>query len=75
MAQRVSSPIFVGRKEELGRLEAALAQVGSEGSRTVILGGDAGIGKTRLLAEFAVRAREDSARVLVGGCLQLNHLG
>ena len=71
MARRVSSPVFVGRREELERLEAALVQVSAEGSRTVLLGGDAGIGKTRLLAEFTVRARAQSAHVLVGGCLQL----
>ena len=37
----------------------------------VILAGEAGIGKTRLIAEFAERARADGTVVLKGGCLDI----
>ncbi|MEO6473040.1 MAG: AAA family ATPase, partial [Aeromicrobium sp.] len=37
----------------------------------VLLSGDAGIGKTRVLRELAARAVEDGQRVLVGHCLDL----
>jgi class 3 adenylate cyclase len=45
-----ASPI-VGRDEELGRLAAALGDVLAGRGRIVLLRGDPGIGKTRLLAE------------------------
>jgi DNA-binding CsgD family transcriptional regulator len=63
---RISSPRFVGRSDELARLEGALA---GGAPRVLLLGGEAGIGKTRLLAEFTPRAQRAGARVLVGSCL------
>jgi DNA-binding CsgD family transcriptional regulator len=65
---RISSPWFVGRTQELARLDAALA---SGEPRTLLVGGEAGIGKTRLLAEFSARARQAGARVLTGACLHV----
>jgi DNA-binding CsgD family transcriptional regulator len=65
---RISSPRFVGRTQELARLAAALA---SGEPRTLLLGGEAGIGKTRLLAEFTTGARSAGARVLTGACLHV----
>jgi DNA-binding CsgD family transcriptional regulator/tetratricopeptide (TPR) repeat protein len=65
---RISSPRFVGRAEELARLDGALADAAP---RVLLLGGEAGVGKTRLLAEFTARARSAGARVLTGGCLQV----
>jgi DNA-binding CsgD family transcriptional regulator/tetratricopeptide (TPR) repeat protein len=38
-------------------------------ARAVLLGGDAGVGKTRLLAEFREQALREGWRVLVGHCL------
>jgi len=58
---RISSPRFVGRSDELARLEGALA---GGAPRVLLLGGEAGIGKTRLLAEFTPRAQRAGARVL-----------
>ena len=37
----------------------------------MLIGGEAGIGKTRLVEEFAARASAGGARVLAGGCLDL----
>jgi DNA-binding CsgD family transcriptional regulator len=65
---RISSPRFVGRGEQLAWLDGALA---NSGPRTLLLGGEAGIGKTRLLAEFGARAQAAGARVLVGSCLHV----
>ena len=42
---------------------------------TVLLGGDAGVGKTRLVEEFARRAQTQGARVLTGGCLAMGDGG
>ena len=46
MRHRVSCPWFVGRTEELAVLTGALDEVLGGGSATVLIGGDAGIGKT-----------------------------
>jgi DNA-binding CsgD family transcriptional regulator/tetratricopeptide (TPR) repeat protein len=62
---------FVGRREELERLDAALARVVDGQPAVWLIGGEAGVGKTRLVAEFAGRARAAGARVLVGGCVRL----
>ncbi len=64
------SSLFVGRADEVGRL-VALTGVGGSGADhgSVVLSGDAGIGKTRLLAEVARTAREQGWTVLVGHCL------
>jgi DNA-binding NarL/FixJ family response regulator len=71
MSGRISSPVFVGRGEELQRLQSVLdgAVAGSVG--TVLVGGEAGVGKTRLLTEFRELAFSSGLRVLVGGCVDL----
>jgi Predicted ATPase len=62
----VSSPRFVGRTEELGRLEELLAGSAGGSARTLVVGGEAGVGKTRLLREFLAHA--GPVTVLCGGC-------
>ncbi len=43
--------------------------------QVVLLAGDAGVGKTRLLAEFVGRAHGRGVRVLAGGCVELGDIG
>jgi class 3 adenylate cyclase/tetratricopeptide (TPR) repeat protein len=50
-----SSVAFVGRRLELDRLQAALAAVEAGGSVIFLLGGEPGIGKSRLVSEFLQR--------------------
>jgi DNA-binding CsgD family transcriptional regulator len=69
MGGRVASPTLVGRVEELGVLEAARGRAANGEPAVVLVGGEAGIGKTRLVAELADRCRATGARVLAGGCL------
>jgi predicted ATPase len=71
MGGRVASPTLVGRVEELGVLEAAQGRAANGEPAVVLVGGEAGIGKTRLLAELTGRRRAAGARVLVGGCLPI----
>ena len=66
------SPL-VGRAAELDRL-AGLLGLGGDGDdagaeASVLLSGDAGVGKTRLLTELRDRALDAGHRVLVGHCL------
>jgi DNA-binding SARP family transcriptional activator len=64
---------FVGRGPELRRLRDAWADARRGRCRTVLVAGEAGIGKTRLAAELAGLAEADGAVVLAGRCDQ--HLG
>jgi DNA-binding CsgD family transcriptional regulator len=71
MSERVSSPSFVGRAEELGLLAAALGRAAAGAPGIVLIAGEAGVGKTRLVDEFAAQAAAEGARVLAGGCIEL----
>ncbi|WBB64446.1 AAA family ATPase [Streptomyces sp. WMMC500] len=67
--------MLVGRAEELRSLGAALDRAGAGVPQAVLVGGEAGVGKTRLLEEFAGRAERAGAVVAVGGCLELGAEG
>jgi DNA-binding CsgD family transcriptional regulator len=69
MGGRVSSPTFVGRVEELQVLEAARVRTANAEPAVVLVGGEAGVGKTRLVAELTARCGADGTRVLAGGCV------
>src|SRR5215831_14749174 len=71
MSARMSSPVLVGRAEQLASLDAALGRAREGGPSTLLIGGEAGIGKTRLVSEFVATARQADARVLAGGCMDL----
>jgi DNA-binding SARP family transcriptional activator len=66
---RVHGAAFVGRRAELERLQAAWAHVRARRDRRlVLLGGEPGIGKTRLAHELAGHALAAGATVLLGRC-------
>jgi DNA-binding CsgD family transcriptional regulator/tetratricopeptide (TPR) repeat protein len=69
MGGRVQSPTLVGRIEELQTLDAALKRAADADPAVVLVGGEAGVGKTRLVAELTARCPADEARVLAGGCV------
>jgi DNA-binding CsgD family transcriptional regulator/tetratricopeptide (TPR) repeat protein len=69
MGGRMASPTFVGRVEELELLEAAMRRAADGAPAVVLLGGEAGVGKTRLVSELAARSATDGIRVLAGGCV------
>ena len=71
MSRRASSPVLVGRDEQMAALDIAFASVRQGGPSAVLLGGKAGVGKSRLVSEFARTAGAAGARVLTGGCLEL----
>jgi tetratricopeptide (TPR) repeat protein len=56
---------FVGRAPELARLEPLLARAGRQ---VILLGGEPGIGKSRLARELTVAAHARGATVLQGRC-------
>jgi class 3 adenylate cyclase/tetratricopeptide (TPR) repeat protein len=71
MAQRISSPAFVGRVAELATFERLLEQAAAGRGGALMVAGEAGIGKSRLVAELETRARGSDALVLVGECMEL----
>ena len=71
MVRRVSSAVLVGRDDELSRLRAALRRAVAGSPATVVVAGEAGVGKTRLVLELAREAEVAGAAVLVGGCLDV----
>ncbi|TYL49758.1 AAA family ATPase [Nocardioides sp. BGMRC 2183] len=71
MMESVATPTsraLVGRDEELDRLVGLLDHP-DPGAAAVLLAGDAGVGKTRLLMELRDRALERGWTVLAGHCL------
>ncbi|MEW9547281.1 AAA family ATPase [Nonomuraea sp. NPDC050783] len=63
--------LLVGRSAELARLERVLRSATEGTAGVALVGGDAGIGKTRLVGELVERARELGFHVLVGQCAEL----
>jgi DNA-binding CsgD family transcriptional regulator/tetratricopeptide (TPR) repeat protein len=63
--------LFVGRGEELRRLEEGLTAASDGRAAAFLVAGDAGVGKTRLVAEFMARASRRSAVTLLGNCLDV----
>jgi DNA-binding CsgD family transcriptional regulator/tetratricopeptide (TPR) repeat protein len=59
---------FVGRSAEFGRLRTLLPRADGEGRRIILLGGEAGSGKSRLVREFAREAAGEGVLVLCGSC-------
>ncbi|MEH0519238.1 AAA family ATPase [Streptomyces stelliscabiei] len=83
---RSVSPVFVGRADELEVLREALTRAGEGATRAAVsggdggdgggpqallLGGEAGVGKTRLVEEFAAEAARGGAVVAPGGCVEI----
>ncbi|NDJ76890.1 MAG: AAA family ATPase [Chloroflexi bacterium] len=66
---------FVGRQAELDRLTAALdATVNAGRGQALLVGGESGIGKSRLLEELRIRALTAGAVVLRGQCAPVSDL-
>ena len=59
-------PPFVGRRAELKTIEDAWQRVESGQPQTIFIGGEPGVGKTRLVSEGAVALRRAGAAVLSG---------
>jgi DNA-binding CsgD family transcriptional regulator len=59
---RLSSRRFIGREGELAELELAAREAASGRPGLVLLGGDSGVGKTRLISEFERRLGPASER-------------
>ena len=68
---QLASPQFVGRAGELARLDELIRFAADGEPGFALIGGESGVGKSRLVEEFAGRAREAGGRVLAGDCVDL----
>lgn len=75
VTRRGTSPIFVGRRAELDRLDEAFQQSVVGMPSVCLIAGDAGVGKSRLVAEFLAGVEATGAWTTVGGCLDLGEGG
>ena len=75
MSVSVVSPVFIGRREELASLTALIKQVQSGEPAFALVGGEAGVGKTRLVRELSGQAAGAGFLVLTGQCVELGAEG
>ncbi|MGO9884971.1 MAG: helix-turn-helix transcriptional regulator [Solirubrobacteraceae bacterium] len=59
---------FAGRARELATLAMLTPRVEGQGLQLVLIGGEAGSGKSRLVREFAREAADSGALILYGAC-------
>jgi predicted ATPase len=71
MAARMTSSRLIGRVAELAELEAALRDAAGGQPSLAFVAGESGVGKSRMVAEFASRTQEAGARVEIGECVEL----
>lgn len=70
----MSTP-FVARTEQVARLAQALDRARTGAPTLVLLGADAGVGKTRLLRHVGDVVAAGGARVVTGHCVDLGEIG
>jgi DNA-binding CsgD family transcriptional regulator len=75
MTAHAHSEVLVGREADLAALRDALKRTRSAEPSTVLVGGEAGVGKTRLVEEFCRSLSGEPVRLLTGQCLELGEEG
>jgi len=72
LVNRARGEAFVGRRDELAQLASVGAGVAGSGrGQLVVVAGDAGVGKSRLVQEFLDRASRDAWTTATGGCVDV----
>ena len=66
---------FVARKVEVGRLVAAIGRAAQGDPSLVLVGADAGVGKSRLLSHVAGIAAAEGATAITSYCVDLGDVG
>ncbi|MFF7872355.1 AAA family ATPase [Streptomyces qaidamensis] len=75
MQQASSATPVVGRDAELTRLSGVLERARGGEARAVLIAGDAGVGKTRVLDEVGGLAAATGMTVVTGHCVDLGDVG
>jgi DNA-binding CsgD family transcriptional regulator len=74
-AAGIVSPVFVGRAPELTAADGLISRAIAGTSGLLLIGGEAGVGKSRLVEEAIERAEAAGMQVLLGHCVQLGTEG
>jgi ATP/maltotriose-dependent transcriptional regulator MalT len=75
MTVSAHSTVLVGREADLATLHEALKRVRGDEPSALLVGGEAGVGKTRLVEEFCRSLAGEPLRLLTGQCLELGEEG
>jgi len=75
MSGRLVSPIVVGRAAELATIADGLGAAREGTATTILLAGEAGVGKSRLVAEAMRLANEQGMQVMRGACVNIGSAG
>jgi DNA-binding CsgD family transcriptional regulator/tetratricopeptide (TPR) repeat protein len=75
MSANLVSPVFIGRQDELATLTGLLERAAEKDPAFVLIGGEAGVGKTRLARELTALASAQGCCVLTGQCVELGGEG
>ena len=75
MRRTLTCPTFVGRAAESARLAEAYDRAAAGTPTVMVVGGEAGVGKSRLVGELVAGSRAAGATVLTGGCVELGGEG
>jgi DNA-binding CsgD family transcriptional regulator len=75
VSANVVSPVFIGRQDEMRALERLLDRARARDAAFALIGGEAGVGKTRLARELSARAAGEGFCVLTGQCVELGAEG
>jgi len=68
--QPIVSPVLVGRIQEMDTLERALHSAQRGAGQCIVIAGEAGVGKSRLLSEICRRAEVERFLILRGYCFE-----
>lgn len=63
-------PVLVGRDVVLGALDSLLRQAVSGKGHVMLIAGEAGVGKTRLISELQSRAKSQQLTIMHGNCFE-----
>jgi len=72
---RLTSPVFIGRTEQLAQITQALDKAPGGESSILLVGGEAGVGKSRLVSEGLHIAQDRGMVTMIGGCLDVGGSG
>jgi DNA-binding CsgD family transcriptional regulator len=75
VSARPTSTTLIGRDTEIASLRDIFKRARAGEPVALLLGGEAGVGKTRLVEEFIGYAEAEGAQVLTGQCLELGEEG
>jgi predicted ATPase len=75
MSVSLVSPVFIGRRDEMASLAALMGRGQAGEPAFALVGGEAGVGKTRVVRELAAQASEAGFLVLTGQCIELGAEG